>query len=146
MSFIISSEEEKRRILVVEDCPDTRQMIKHALKHSGFKNIYEASDGKEALIFLNSNRVDLVITDWRMPHMDGLTFFHHVSAKSLRKIPFLMLTAECQRESVLEALEAGVTDYILKPFSIQTLATKVRNCLKRGHPAPSAHYEAQKSN
>jgi len=123
-------DKDKSKILIVEDCPDTRQMIKFALKQAGFKHVFEAADGKEGLAFLGRQPVDLVISDWRMPKMDGLTLFEAAKESArTRRIPFLMLTAECERENVMEAIEAGISDYLLKPFTLHALSVRVQKLL-----------------
>jgi CheY-like chemotaxis protein len=76
---------ERKSILIVEDCVDTRQMIKYALRHAGFKSVYEAADGVEGLKIMQRQPIALVITDWRMPNMDGLAFVQNATSGSRRK-------------------------------------------------------------
>ena len=106
------------KVLVVDDFSTMRRIIKTALKQMGFKNILEADDGTTALALLKNQKVDLILADWNMPKMSGLELLKAVKADaSLKDIPFLMVTAEAQKENVLEAIRAGVSNYIVKPFT-----------------------------
>ncbi len=113
-------------VLVVDDFSTMRRINKNILKELGFKNILEADDGTTALEVLKSNKVDLIISDWNMPKMTGLEFLKKVRASSEYKdIPFLMVTAEAQKENIIEAVKAKVSNYIVKPFTAQTLSEKI---------------------
>jgi len=113
-------------VLVVDDFSTMRRINKNILKELGFKNILEADDGTTALEVLENNKVDLIISDWSMPKMTGLEFLKKVRASAEYKdIPFLMVTAEAQKENIIEAVKAKVSNYIVKPFTAQTLSEKI---------------------
>ncbi|HDM75865.1 MAG TPA: response regulator [Deltaproteobacteria bacterium] len=113
-------------VLVVDDFSTMRRINKNILKELGFKNILEADDGTTALEVLENNKVDLIISDWNMPKMTGLEFLKKVRASAEYKdIPFLMVTAEAQKENIIEAVKAKVSNYIVKPFTAQTLSEKI---------------------
>ena len=96
----------------------------------GFSNVVLAENGKAALDKLNLNPVDLIISDWRMPGMDGLEFYWTARNEGLLdKAPFLMVSAESEKSRIVEAVKAGVSDYILKPVSFKTLQAKVEKLL-----------------
>jgi len=103
-----------------------RRIIKNTLQKLGFSNILEAGNGIEGLDVLAKNKVDLVITDWNMPEMDGLTFVKAIRAKpEYKELPILMVTTEAAKEDILTALRSGVNNYIVKPFTPETLQEKV---------------------
>lgn len=113
-------------IITVDDSSTMRRIIKNTLMKIGFSNILEAGHGIEALEVLAKNKVDLIITDWNMPEMDGLTFVKALRAKSeYKEIPILMVTTEAAKEDILTALRSGVNNYIVKPFTPETLQEKV---------------------
>ncbi len=114
------------KIMIVEDQQNTRNTLRHMLVEMGVHQIYEASDGDEArdLIEMDETAVDLIICDWNMPNLPGIEFLKHLRAQENR-IPFLMVTARNDVNSVMEAKEAGVTAYIRKPFSLSDLETKI---------------------
>jgi two-component system chemotaxis response regulator CheY len=113
-------------IITVDDSSTMRRIIKNTLMTIGFSNILEAAHGIEALEVLAKNKVDLIITDWNMPEMDGLTFVKALRAKSeYKEIPILMVTTEAAKEDILTALRSGVNNYIVKPFTPETLQEKV---------------------
>ncbi|SDF93969.1 response regulator receiver protein [Limimonas halophila] len=113
-------------ILVVDDYKTMLRIIRNLLKQLGFNNIDEASDGSVALQKLRDKKYGLVISDWNMEPMSGLQLLKEVRADSkLSDIPFIMVTAESKSENVLAAKEAGVTNYITKPFNAQTLKNKL---------------------
>ena len=113
-------------ILVVDDFATMRRIVKTCLKQLGFENITEAEDGKVALDKLNANDFKLVISDWNMPNMMGIDLLRSVRGdERLKALPFLMVTAEAQKENVLEAAKAGVSNYIIKPFTADQLEAKL---------------------
>ena len=117
------------RILVVDDSTTMRRIIANSLKAVGFEDIVEAGDGQQALETLDG--VDMLLTDWNMPNMDGLTLVKAVRANPATSgLPIIMVTSEGARDEVMEALAAGVNDYIVKPFTKDILAEKVRGMLK----------------
>ena len=117
-------------ILTVDDSSTMRRIIKNTLNKIGFGNVLEAGNGVEALEVLSKNSVDLIITDWNMPEMDGLTFVKTVRAnKEYDEVPILMVTTEAAKEDILMALKSGVNNYIVKPFTPDTLKEKVYKLL-----------------
>jgi two-component system chemotaxis response regulator CheY len=103
-----------------------RRIITNVLKQLGYENIIEAEDGTKALSILESQSVDFVITDWNMPQMSGLDLLKAIRANKDRKnIPVLMVTAEAMQENIIAAAQAGVNNYIVKPFDAKTLADKI---------------------
>jgi len=118
------------KVLVVDDFATMRRIIKNALKHLGFTNIIEADDGNAALRELKREEVGLILADWNMPNMDGLDLLKAVRGdEGLKDIPFIMVTAEGQKDNVLEAVKAGVSNYVIKPFTPQTLEEKIKKVL-----------------
>ena len=114
------------KILVVDDMESMRKVIRHLLGELGYKNVAQASDGKGAVLKLQSGRYDLVITDWNMPTMSGLQLLKYIRANDeLAFLPVLMITTEGSRKQVLDAAMAGVNSYIMKPFSAAMLAEKI---------------------
>jgi len=112
-------------LITVDDSLTMRRIIKNTLNKVGFKNILEAADGVEALDIIANNKVDLIITDWNMPEMDGLEFIRTLKASNeFKYIPILMVTTEAAKEDILEALRHGVNNYIVKPFTPDTLKGK----------------------
>jgi len=120
------------RILVIDDMPSIRDLVKNQLKAMGFKNIQEAGDGEAALRILlqnNSphNSIQLVISDWNMPHMKGIDLLKHVRATAeWANLPFVLLTSEAERDQVTEAVLAGASQYIVKPFSAKIFEDKLK--------------------
>ncbi|MEF3254359.1 MAG: response regulator [Deferribacterales bacterium] len=113
-------------IITVDDSSTMRRIIKNTLQKLGFNNILEAGNGIEGLDVLAKNKIDLVITDWNMPEMDGLTFVKTIRAKpEYKELPILMVTTEAAKEDILTALRSGVNNYIVKPFTPETLQEKV---------------------
>ena len=113
-------------ILVVDDFSTMRRIIKGLLQDLGFANITEADDGLTALPLLKAGNFDLLITDWNMPGMQGVELLRQVRAdERLKKLPVLMLTAEAKREQIVEAAQAGVSGYVIKPFTAATLKEKI---------------------
>ena len=116
----------KMKILVVDDFSTMRRILKNILRQLGFENIIEADDGDTAQRKMETERIDLIISDWNMPRMNGLDFLKWVRAHDeFKDIPFLMVTAEAQKENVLEAVKAKVSNYIVKPFNAETLSEKL---------------------
>ncbi len=108
-----------------------RRIIKTILNQLGYSNIEEAENGKQALAKLKKEKFDFVITDWNMPEMDGLTLVREIrSDEELKALPVLMVTAEAKKENVMEALKAGVNNYIVKPFTPEVLKEKMEKIFK----------------
>jgi two-component system chemotaxis response regulator CheY len=113
-------------ILVVDDFSTMRRIIKNLLHDLGYAKVTEADDGNTALPLLKNGNFDFLITDWNMPGMPGLELLKQVRADArLAKLPVLMLTAEAKREQIVEAAQAGVSGYVIKPFTAQTLKEKI---------------------
>lgn len=116
----------KIRILVVDDFSTMRRIVRTLLKQLGYTNTEEAEDGNQALTKLRASKFDLVVSDWNMPNMTGLELLQAVRANAtLKDLKFLMITAEALQENVVAAVQAGVTNYIVKPFTAETLKEKL---------------------
>ena len=119
-------------ILVVDDFSTMRRIVKNLLMEIGFKNIVEADDGKTALPILENGGIDFLVTDWNMPGMAGIDLLKAVRANpNMSSLPVLMVTAEAKREQIIEAAEAGVNGYVIKPFTAITLKEKVDKVFER---------------
>lgn len=117
----------KMKVLVVDDFATMRRIIKGVLRQIGFKNFREAEDGKEALQLMKSEKFDLVLCDWNMPGMPGIELLKLVRADDeLKDTPFVMVTAEAQKENILEAVKSGVSNYIVKPFTANAVEEKLK--------------------
>src|SRR4030088_1966944 len=113
-------------ILILDDYKTMLRIIRNLLKQLGFENVDEATDGSTALASMRDKEYGLVISDWNMEPMAGLQLLREVRADGkLKHIPFIMVTAESKTENVIAAKEAGVTNYIVKPFNAQTLQSKI---------------------
>lgn len=120
------------RILVVDDFSTMRRIIRNLLREIGFQNIQEADDGNTAWPMLQRGEFDFLVTDWNMPGMAGIDLLKHVRADAtLRSLPVLMVTAEAKREQIVEAAQAGVNGYIVKPFTAETLREKLDRIFAR---------------
>ncbi|HEY8508356.1 MAG TPA: chemotaxis response regulator CheY [Steroidobacteraceae bacterium] len=118
------------RFLVVDDYSTMRRIVKNLLHDLGYTNVTEADDGNTALPLLKQGGIDFLITDWNMPGMAGLDLLKAVRAdEKLKKLPVLMLTAEAKREQIVEAAQAGVSGYVIKPFTAATLKEKIDKIL-----------------
>lgn len=122
------------KILVVDDFSTMRRIIKNLLRDLGFNNTSEADDGLTALPMLKSGNYDLLVTDWNMPGMQGIDLLKAVRAdadENLKNIPVLMVTAEQKKEQIIEAAQAGVNGYIVKPFTALILKEKLEKIFAR---------------
>ncbi len=120
------------KILIVDDFSTMRRIIKNLLRDLGYNNTTEADDGNTALPVLKKGGIDFLITDWNMPGMDGLSLLKEVRAQDdLKGLPVLMVTAESKREQIIEAAQAGVNGYIVKPFTAATLKEKIDKIFER---------------
>lgn len=120
------------KILVVDDFSTMRRIIKNLLRDLGLQNVSEADDGTTALPMLQNGEYDFVVTDWNMPGMQGIDLLRAIRAdERLRHIPVLMVTAEAKREQIIEAAQAGVNGYIVKPFTAATLKEKLDKVFER---------------
>lgn len=113
-------------VLIVDDYKTMLRIVSNLLKQLGFKNVYEATDGSMALTMLRERDYGLVISDWNMEPMTGLQLLKEVRADGkLKAMPFIMVTAESKTENVVAAKQAGVNNYIVKPFNAETLKGKI---------------------
>ncbi|MFZ5655878.1 MAG: chemotaxis response regulator CheY [Pseudomonadota bacterium] len=120
------------KILIVDDFSTMRRIVKNLLGDLGFFNTAEAEDGNSALVEMRKAKFDLVITDWNMPGMPGIDLLRTIRAdEHLKKTPVLMVTAESKREQIIEAAQAGVNGYVIKPFTAATLADKLAKIFER---------------
>jgi len=120
------------KILVVDDFSTMRRIIKNLLRDLGFNNADEADDGTTALPMLQTGSYDLLITDWNMPGMQGIDLLRAVRADpKLSTMPVLMVTAEQKKAQIIEAAQAGVNGYIVKPFTAATLKEKLEKIYER---------------
>lgn len=120
------------KILIVDDFSTMRRIIKNLLRELGYTNTTEADDGSTALPMLQNGDFDFLVTDWNMPNMEGIELLKHVRADArLKDLPVLMVTAEAKREQIIEAAQAGVNGYIVKPFTAETLKEKIDKIFER---------------
>ncbi|MFA5494249.1 MAG: chemotaxis response regulator CheY [Porticoccaceae bacterium] len=119
-------------ILVVDDFPTMRRIVRTLLKELGFSNVEEAEDGQEALAKLKGGRFELVISDWNMPNLDGLEMLRLIRVDdSLKHLPVLMVTAEAKKENIIAAAQAGASGYVVKPFTATTLEEKLNKIFEK---------------
>lgn len=124
--------EYKMKILVVDDFSTMRRIVKNILKQLGFENIEEAEDGAQAYSKLKGGGFGFLVTDWNMPNMDGMELLKKVrSDVDLKGLPVLMVTAEAEKEKVVEAIKSGVNNYIVKPFTAEVLKEKMDKIFER---------------
>lgn len=120
------------RILIVDDFSTMRRIVKNLLADLGFTNTAEAEDGGAAIAMLRNGGFDFVVTDWNMPGVNGLDLLKMIRAdEKLKALPVLMVTAEAKREQIIEAAQAGVNGYIIKPFTAATLQEKLNKIFER---------------
>ncbi|MCC7202971.1 MAG: chemotaxis response regulator CheY [Nitrospirae bacterium] len=116
----------KMKVLVVDDFSTMRRIVKNILKQIGYTDIEEAEDGNSALARLRQGGFGLVVSDWNMPNMTGLDLLRAIRADNvLSSVPVLMVTAEAKKENVLDAIKAGVNNYVVKPFTADVLKEKI---------------------
>jgi len=120
------------RILVVDDFSTMRRIIKNILRQLGYNNIVEADDGTTAWEILNKDKIDFIVSDWNMPKMTGIELLRKVrSSEEFSDLPFLMVTAEAQQENIIEAVQAKVSNYIVKPFTADTMSQKIEKIFEK---------------
>lgn len=123
--------EKNLRILIVDDFTTMRRIVRNNLKQIGYTDAEEAENGQVALDMLRAGNFDLVICDWNMPGMTGIDLLRVVRRDPrFAKLPFLMVTAEAKKSNIVEASQAGVSQYIVKPFNPHTLQTKLEAALR----------------
>jgi two-component system chemotaxis response regulator CheY len=114
------------KVLVVDDFATMRKIVRNILKQIGFTNIVEADDGVNALQMIKEDKIDFVVTDWNMPNMTGLDLLKNIRASEKAKnTPVLMVTAEGLADNVVDAVKAGVDNYVVKPFTAETVQAKI---------------------
>ena len=115
---------------MVDDENTSKHLMRHHLFTLGFSNVLEAGDGESALKILGEQKVDLIITDWNMPNLNGVGFFQSLqNDPALKKIPFLMTSVEGEKGKITEAIRAGIRNYIIKPVYAETLNAKIAQML-----------------
>lgn len=118
-------------VLVVDDAATMRRIVRSLLRELGIKNVREAEDGERAFEDLKRQKADLVVSDWAMPKMTGIELLRAIRQdEALKETPVLMVTAESKKENILEAVQAGVNNYIVKPFNSKTLEDKLNKIFK----------------
>jgi two-component system chemotaxis response regulator CheY len=118
-------------VMVVDDAATMRRIVRSLLRELGIKNVREAEDGEVAFEDLKRQRADLVVSDWSMPKMTGIELLRAIRQDDdLKDIPVLMVTAESKKENIMEAVQAGVNNYIVKPFNSKTLEEKLNKIFK----------------
>lgn len=118
------------RVLIVDDQMSMRGIARYCLQEIGIKNVVEAKNGSEALTVINGNKFDLIISDWNMDGMDGLTLLKTIRSNPLTKrLPFIMATGQRDTELVKTAIQAGVNNYMVKPFNAATMRQKIEAVL-----------------
>ena len=118
------------KILLVDDSRTIRNIQKNVLKQLGHTDVIEAEDGVQALSMFNEQPPDLMLIDWNMPNMDGITLVRKIR-ESNKSVPMIMCTTEAEKARVLEAVKAGVNNYIVKPFTVESLGEKIEQTLSK---------------
>jgi two-component system chemotaxis response regulator CheY len=123
---------ENMNFLVVDDFATMRKVLRNLLKQSGHENVVEAEDGLSALQIIKTQKIDFIISDWHMPNMTGLDLLKSVRAdKDVSDTPFLMVTAETLPDNMISAVRAGVSSYIVKPFTAEVLSEKIAKIMEK---------------
>ncbi len=124
------------KVLVVDDMSTMRRIIKNVLKQIGFSDMVEAENGQDALNKLKAGDIGFIVSDWNMPVMQGIDLLRAVRADAeLKHLPFLMVTAEAQKDNIIEAVQAGVSNYVVKPFTAEALQEKLEKIFAKTQPA-----------
>ena len=124
------------KILLVDDSRTIRNIQKNVLKQLGHTDILEAEDGVQALACLGEQMADLLLVDWNMPNMDGITLIRKIRETN-KSVPIIMCTTEAEKSRVLEAVKAGVNNYIVKPFTVESLGEKISQTMAKVSGAAS---------
>ncbi|MBU0485142.1 MAG: response regulator [Proteobacteria bacterium] len=125
------AEKKETIVLVVDDEGSIRKLIRSYLKDINLTNVIEAKDGEEAITILKREEIDLIVSDLRMPRIDGLQLLEKVRANDrLKHIPFVMVTSSDEKEDIVAAMQAKVSQYIIKPFTAETFRSKLKAALK----------------
>ena len=125
------------KIMLVDDSRTIRNIQKNVLSQLGYNDTMEAADGVEALKLIGETKPDLVLIDWNMPNMDGITLVHKIRETD-KTLPLMMCTTEAEKARVLEAIKAGVNNYVVKPFTAETLAEKINTTMEKMKQAAPA--------
>ena len=124
--------EKNINFLVVDDFATMRKVLRNLLKQSGYENVVEAENGVSALQIIKTQKIDFIISDWHMPSMTGLDLLKSVRAdKEVSDTPFLMITAETVPDSIMSALKAGASSYIVKPFTAEVLNERIAKIMAK---------------
>lgn len=126
------------KVLVVDDMSTMRRIVKNVLKQIGFTDLVEAENGQDALNKLKADDsgIGFIVSDWNMPVMQGIDLLRAVRADAdLKHLPFLMVTAEAQKDNIIEAVQAGVSNYVVKPFTAEALQVKLEKIFAHVQPA-----------
>ncbi|TNE78577.1 MAG: chemotaxis protein CheY [Gammaproteobacteria bacterium] len=119
-------------ILIVDDFPTMRRIVRSLLKELGYTNVDEAEDGQEALTKLKTGAFEFVVSDWNMPNLDGLEMLKQIRDNdALKHLPVLMVTAEAKKENIIAAAQAGASGYVVKPFTAATLEEKLNKIFEK---------------
>ncbi|MCA9251884.1 MAG: response regulator [Phycisphaerales bacterium] len=121
------------KVMLVDDSRTIRNIQKNVLSQLGHTDILEAGDGVEALKILEKETPDLMLVDWNMPNMDGITLVRKVRETN-KRTPIIMCTTEAQKDRVIEAIKAGVNNYVVKPFNVESLSEKIDQTMARLQP------------
>ena len=128
------------KVLVVDDMSTMRRIVKNILKQIGFTDMVEAENGQDALNKLKAgdNGIGFIVSDWNMPVMQGIELLRAIRADpDLKHLPFLMVTSEAQKENIIEAVQAGVSNYVVKPFTAEALKVKLEKIFAKTQPVKS---------
>jgi two-component system, chemotaxis family, chemotaxis protein CheY len=119
------------KILIVDDSPTTRRIVGNVLRSIGYTDIVEAYDGADGLTKLRTHKIEFLITDWNMPNMSGIELIRHIRKnENLRNMPVIVVSVRGTKEDVLEAVDASVNSYIIKPFTPEVLKEKIEQVLQ----------------
>ena len=124
------------RILLVDDSRTIRNIQKNVLKRLGQEDVIEAEDGLVALARFREQVPDLVLVDWNMPNMDGITLIRKIRETN-KSVPIIMCTTEAEKSRVIEAIKAGVNNYVVKPFTVESLGEKISQTMSKTTGAAS---------
>ena len=128
MEVEVEKEQGPVKALVADDSKTMRRVMIAALSHAGITDVVEAADGWEAVAAVKAEQFDIIVMDWYMPNMLGIDAVRAIRAEN-RGMPIIMVTVEADRNQVVEALKAGVTDYLIKPVSPTVLTARIREAL-----------------
>lgn len=122
------------RIMLIDDSRTMRTIQRNVLTQLGFKEIEEACDGQDALSKVDAFNPDIILVDWNMPNVDGISFVKQYRARG-RKTPIVMVTTESEKARVIEAIKAGVNNYVVKPFTPESLAARIEETVAKARAA-----------